>query len=75
MNAFLFFNYDYDITIVVGIHRLSETVTVSRKVDGIYVDPSYSSVWSTLHDIAIVHLDQPLSLGNTPSKSQLTLME
>jgi len=38
-----FFHYDYDITIVVGIHRLSETVTVSRKVDGIYLHASYSS--------------------------------
>jgi secreted trypsin-like serine protease len=38
-----FFNYNYDITIVVGIHRLSETVTVSRKVDEVYLHASYSS--------------------------------
>jgi secreted trypsin-like serine protease len=62
-----YFNYDYNITIVAGIHTLSEKVTVSRRIDKVYIHPNYSMVQSNLHDIAIAHLDQPLPLDDIPS--------
>jgi secreted trypsin-like serine protease len=55
---------DSNITITAGIHRLSETVIVKRNIDRIYFHPNYTRVRPYLHDIAIVHLAQPLPLGN-----------
>ena len=53
-------------SVVAGINTLSEPVTIRRQIDQIYSHPNYSS-WESLHDLAILHLDQPLPLGNTSS--------
>lgn len=56
-----------DLTIVAGIYNISDTVTVRRQVDQIYLHPRYSRGLSELHDIAILHLDQPLPLDSISS--------
>jgi hypothetical protein len=63
-----YFNHsNYNLTINVGIHKLSETVTVTRKVKKIYVHPDNSDTWQPLHDIAIAHLDNPIPFDHSPS--------
>lgn len=56
-----------DLTIVAGIYNISETVTIRRQVDQIYLHPKYTRALPELHDVAILHLDQPLPLVNTSS--------
>jgi len=78
------FKYGINITIVAGIHNLFETVTVSREVDQAYLHPNYSYERRGLHDIAVVHLDQPLPFDNIssilaktciPTESELSVTE
>jgi secreted trypsin-like serine protease len=59
-----FFNEIDALTIIVGIPG---TVQVLRKVDKVYIHPNYSYFGSNSHDIAIIHLDQPLTLDNRSS--------
>jgi len=63
----LFFKYGANFNIVAGIHKLFETVTVSRQVDQIYLHPNYSWERPGVHDIAIAHLVQPLPLDDISS--------
>ncbi len=56
-----------NVTVVAGIHTLSETVIVRRKVDKFYLHPNYSMQQTNLHDIAIIHLVQPLPFNDIPS--------
>ncbi|CAF3904940.1 unnamed protein product [Rotaria sp. Silwood1] len=53
-----------NMTIFAGIHNLSQTVKIKRNTDRIYMHPNYSLGYAPLHDIALVHLDQPLPLDN-----------
>jgi secreted trypsin-like serine protease len=62
-----FYYYGPNMTIVAGINTLSETVTIRRKIRGIYISSNYSSSLFDLPAIAIVHLDQPLPIDNASS--------
>ncbi|CAF4231175.1 unnamed protein product [Rotaria sordida] len=53
-----------NLTVFAGIHNLSQTVKIKRNTDRIYMHPNYSLGYAPLHDIALVHLDQPLPLDN-----------
>lgn len=60
-----YFNISAPLTIIADIPG---TRTVSRQVDKVYIYPNYSRSEPNLHDIAILHLDQPLTLDNKLSK-------
>jgi secreted trypsin-like serine protease len=62
-----FFKYGLNFNIIAGIHKIFETVTVSRQVDQIYLHPNYSRERSGVHDIAIAHLVQPLPFDDISS--------
>ena len=49
--------------IVAGINTLSESITIRRKIDQIHIHPNYSP-FQTVHDIAVVHLSEPLPLNS-----------
>ncbi|CAF1109466.1 unnamed protein product [Rotaria sordida] len=56
-----------NILIVAGVHNRSDPHGVSREVDRIYIHPDWSSFSSERrHDIAILHLSQPLELASNP---------
>ena len=57
----------FNLTVVAGSGKLHGSVTVRRRIDRIYIHENLSSVQLDLHNIAIVHLDQPLPLNDTPS--------
>lgn len=56
-----------NISIVAGIHSLSQTNTITRTVNKIYLHPNYSDYQRYMHNIAIFHLDRPLPLVNMSS--------
>ncbi|CAF1351811.1 unnamed protein product [Adineta steineri] len=60
---FYYINY-YNITVATSIYDLSSTVKITRKVDRVYIHPDYSSTQRNLHDIAIVHVNEPIPLGD-----------
>jgi secreted trypsin-like serine protease len=54
-----------DITIKAGIHYRSDTNAIIRQVDHIYIHPNYTAQSNVYkHDIAILHLSQPLDTVN-----------
>ncbi|CAF3960025.1 unnamed protein product [Rotaria sp. Silwood1] len=53
-----------NVTIAAGIHQLSDERPIIRNVDKIFIHPNYLEMADNLiHDIAIVHLSEPLDLG------------
>ena len=59
------FRHSTQITVVAGVHTLSETVIVHRKVDQVHLHPDYADRWPFLHDIALLHLDHSLAIADT----------
>ncbi|CAF3834470.1 unnamed protein product [Rotaria sordida] len=56
-----------NITIVAGIHNLSEVNQIIRHVDQIFIHPKYAGQsYLYKNDIAILHLDKPLGLDINP---------
>ena len=60
-------------TVAAGIHSLSQYAISIRIVDQIHVHENYSTQIPHLHDIAILHLDQPLELNTQPVFSKTCL--
>ena len=55
----------FGITVAAGHHYLTDSNRIVRQVDGIFVHPNYTGAASGyLHDIAILHLAQPMNLSN-----------
>ena len=59
------FRHSAQITVVAGVHTLSETVIINRKVDQVHLHPDYSDRWPFLHNIALLHLDHSLAIADT----------
>jgi secreted trypsin-like serine protease len=59
-----YYNNSDLLTIIIDIPG---TVPVLRQVDKVYIHPNYSRYELYSHDIAIIHLDQPLTLDNRSS--------
>jgi secreted trypsin-like serine protease len=63
------------IMVAAGIHSLSQYVTSIRRVDQVYIHENYTSQTSHLHDIAVLHLEQPLDLKTQPMFSEICLSD
>jgi secreted trypsin-like serine protease len=59
--------------VAAGIHSLSQYITSIRRVDQVYIHENYTNKTSYLHDIAILHLEQPLELKAQPIFSKICL--
>ncbi|CAF1400682.1 unnamed protein product [Adineta steineri] len=55
---------NYNITIATSIYDISSAVKITRRVDRVYIHPDYSETQRNLHDIAILHVDEPFPLGD-----------
>lgn len=62
-----YFEYRFNVSIVAGIHNLSQTNAITRTVDRIYFHPNYSTTERSRHNIGIVHLNRPLPLVDISS--------
>lgn len=60
------------INIMAGIHNLSDTVAIRRNVYKIHLHPNYTRYQNHLHDIAIIHLSEPIPLNASPWKYSKT---
>lgn len=58
------------ITVAAGIHSLSQYSISDRRVDQVHIHENYTAAIPHLHDIAILHLEQPLDLKTRPSLSK-----
>ncbi len=66
-NRYVDNSYPPNMTILVGVNALLRSVTIRRQIDKTYIHPNFLSSQPGLHDIAIVHLDQPLPLDDLSS--------
>ena len=59
--------------VAAGLHNLLQYPTSTRRVDQIHTHGNYTSAAPYLHDIAILHLEQPLDLKTQPMFSKTCL--
>ena len=69
-----YFSIVDDVKIVAGIYKLSDITGIRRNVSRIHSHPNYTTPMYLSHDIAILHLDQPIPLDMAPWKYARTCM-
>ena len=65
-----------EITIVAGIHQQSETSAITRRVDRVIFYPNRTGSWTGYHhDIALLHLSEPLTFNGAAKVRPICLPE